>query len=172
MSYFTAYVLVSGSTGYVTRRVRHLMTPYHNEFEVEEYETECDCNWQREAPNPDCEDCGGTGKYLTTFNPMAKLDGYTVADHEDALKTAAIAPSQWDADHEDRAAMARLSDLDIDKLKLPEVIVTPSGEWHEMREDLLSENRDSAEWQEWRNIVKEIYRKYPTAFLVVLSCHQ
>ena len=80
MSNFAAYVLVSGSTGGVHRRVHHLMAPFNNDFEVEEYETECDCIEQGQAPDPDCENCSGTGKHLTTFNPMSQLDRYTVAD--------------------------------------------------------------------------------------------
>ncbi|MGO9570624.1 MAG: hypothetical protein ACLP5H_24095 [Desulfomonilaceae bacterium] len=148
------------------------MAPYDNAFEVEEYETECDCIGQGQAPDPNCEDCGGIGKHLTTFNPMAKLDGYTIADYQQVLQAAARKPSEWDNNHEDRAGMAFLSDLDLDKLALPQVIVTPSGEWHEMQGDWYSEDRDSADWQEWKRTVKEIYAKWPSAILVVLNCHR
>jgi hypothetical protein len=44
MAHFFVYVLVSGSTKDVRQRVFHLMAHYNNEFEVEEYETDCDCN--------------------------------------------------------------------------------------------------------------------------------
>ena len=68
--------------------------------------------------------------------------------------------------------MAFLSNLDIEKLELPRVIVTPSGDWHEMQGDWYSGHRDSADWQEWKSTVKEIYAKWPSAILVVLNCHQ
>jgi hypothetical protein len=172
MSHFSAYILVSGSTNYVRGRVSHLMAPYDNAFEVEEYETECDCIGHGQAPDPDCEDCGGTGKHLTTFNPMAKLDGYTIADYQHVLRAAATKPSEWANDYEDRTGMALLSNLEFEKLELPHVIVTPSGEWHEMQGDWYSDDRDSADWQEWKSTVKEIYAKWPSAILVVVNCHQ
>ena len=172
MSNFAAYVLVSGSTGSVHRRVHHLMAPFNNDFEVEEYETECNCIVHGQAPDPDCEDCGGTGKHLTTSNPMSKLDQSTIADYQHVLQTAARKPSEWANDCEDRTGVAFLSNLNLEKLELPHVIVTPSGDWHEMKGDWYSEDRDSADWQEWESTVKEIYAKWPSAILVVLNCHQ
>src|SRR5208337_5367921 len=172
MSHFSAHVLISGSTKYVRERDSYLMAPYDNAFEVEEYETKCDCVGKGQAPDPDCEECGGTGRLLTTWNPMSKFDGYTVADYEHVLQTAARKPSEWDNDYEDRTGMAFLSNLDPDKLELPHVIVTPYGEWHEMKGDWYSENRDSADWQQWAKTVKEMYAKWPSAILVVLNCHQ
>ena len=171
MSRFTAYVLVSGSTNYVRGRVSYLMAPYDDAFEVEEYETECDCIGHRPAPDPDCEDCGGSGKYLTTFNPMAKLDGYTIADYQHVLQAAATKPSEWANDYEDRTGMAFLSNLEIEKLELPHVIVAPAGDWHEMEGDWYSEDRDSADWKQWETTVRGVYQKYPNAILVVLNCH-
>jgi hypothetical protein len=167
MSHFTAYVLVSGSTCRVIERVGHLMAPYDNDFEVEEYETECDCNWQREGYDPHCEVCGGTGRYITTRNPMPKFEDYFVVDIDHVLRDAEKDSSQLT----EKAAIAPLASLDVDKLKLPRVIVTPSGEWHEMDGDWWSEDQDSADWKQLKNTVKEIYQKYPSAILVVLNCH-
>ena len=182
MSHFSAYVLVSGTTNFVERRVFHLMTPFNNDFEVEEYETECYCNLGSEAPDPDCEECGGTGTHLTTWNPMSNFDGYAIWDSQHVLPNASKNPSDWadevvvDGDIPDnydyQAAIAPLSSLDIERLKLPQVIVTPAGGWHEMPGDWYSEDRESADWQEWKSTVKEIYAKWPSAILVVLNCHQ
>jgi hypothetical protein len=180
MAHFLTYVLVSGSTKDVRERVRFLMTPYHNEFEVEEYETECDCAGQDQTPDPDCEDCGGTGKYFTTFNPMCMFDFYAIWDSQHVLPNASKNPSDWEEeevydDHipdDDGAAIAPLSSLNIERLKLPYAVVTPSGDWHEMPGDWYSEDRASADWQEWGNTAKEIFEKYANAILVVLNCHR
>jgi len=65
------------------------MAPYDNAFEVEAYETECGCPGHGQAPDPDCDQCGGTGRHFTTWNPMSKFDGYNVADYYHALRDAA-----------------------------------------------------------------------------------
>jgi hypothetical protein len=163
MAHFLTYVLVSGSTENVRERVRFLMTPYHNEFEVEEYETECDCAGQGQTPDPDCEECGGgTGKYFTTFNPMCKFDGYNIWDSQHVLPNASKDPSDWEEEEvydddipdDDGAAIAPLSSLNIERLKLPHAVVTPSGDWQEMPGDWYSEDRASADWQQWAKTVK------------------
>ena len=66
MSYFYVYVLIPGSKKDVGQRVHQLMAPHHSEFEVEEYETECDCTYNRDPFDPDCEQCCGTGSYFST----------------------------------------------------------------------------------------------------------
>jgi len=33
---------------------------------------------QKEAPGPECEECNGTGKYSTTYNPHSKWDWWTI----------------------------------------------------------------------------------------------
>jgi hypothetical protein len=152
MAHFFVYVLVSGSTKDVRQRVFHLMAPYNNEFEVEEYEADCDCNWPRKAPDPDCEVCGGTGRHFTTWNPMSKFDFYAIWDSAHVLRNASKDPSDWeeevvyddDIPDDERLAIAPLGNLDLDRLKLPFAIVTPPGEWHEMPGDWWSENQDFA----------------------------
>lgn len=179
MAHFSVYVLVSDTTMDVRQEVHHLMAPYHNEFEVREYETDCKCDFGKDGFDPNCEDCGGTGKYLTTWNPMSKFDGYAIWDSAHVLRNASKDPADWEEEEtfdedtpaDDEAAVAPLSTLDLERLKLPFAIVTPSGEWHEMDGDWWSEDQDSAEWKEWRKTAHDLLTKSPSAILVVLNCH-
>ena len=181
MSYFITYALVSSNTNDVKRSVFQLMEPYDNEYEVEEYETECMCDCGRDEFDPDCEQCAGTGVYRTTWNPMSNFDSYYIWDGEHVLRNASKNPSDWEDepaiddnipdDYDEEEAMAALSDLNIERLELPDVIVTPSGEWHEMPGYWYFDDRESAEWQEWRETVKKILTQWPDAILVVLLCH-
>jgi hypothetical protein len=122
------------------------------------------------------------GSVSHNIQPYVKLDEYVIWDSTHVLRNASKDPSDWEDevvpdddvpdDGYDEKAIAPLSSLDIDRLKLPFAIVTPSGEWYEMEGNWWSEDKESAEWKEWRSTVKEIYQKYPNAILVVLRCHQ
>lgn len=179
MSYYFAYFLVPCGTEDVENRVHSLMAKFHNDFEVEQYETECDCDLLREVPDPDCEMCGGTGKCLTTWNPMSMFDCYVIWDSAHVLRNASKNPADWedeevsddDIPDDIEAAVAPLSSLDLERLKLPFAIVDPLGNWHEMDGDWWSENQDSDEWKEWTSIAHDLFAKWPTATLVVVNCH-
>jgi hypothetical protein len=178
MAHFFVYVLVSGSTIDLRRRVHYLMAPYHNEFEVEEYETECEGDCRRDESDRDCGACNG--RYLTTWNPMCKFDGYAIWDSAHVLRNASRDPSDWEEEEvfdddipdDDGAAIAPLSSLDTDRLRLPFAIVTPSGEWHEMDGDWWSEDTGCGEWEDWRRIAHDLYSKWPNSIVVVLNCHR
>jgi hypothetical protein len=179
MPHFPVYVLVSDTTMDVRQEVHHLMEAYHNEFEVEEYETDCYCDSGKDAFDPNCEDCRGTGKYLTTWNPMSKFDWYAIWDSAHVLRNASKDPSDWeeeetfddDIPEDEETAIAPLSSLDFERLKLPFAIVTPSGEWQEMEGDWWSEDQDSAQWKEWRKTAHDLFTTWPNVTLVVLNCH-
>lgn len=169
MAHFSVYVLVPGSTINVRRRVHHLVAPYHNDFAVEEYETDCYCDLGRNGFDPDCPNCLGTGNYLTTCNPMSKFDGYTIRDSMHALSKASKDPSDVDdIRKDDGAAIAPVSSLDLERLKLPFAIVTISGKWHEMDGGWWAKDQ---EWREWRKTVHDLLTRWPHAILVVLNCH-
>lgn len=177
MAHFNVYVLVSGATMDIRRRVNYLMEPYHNEFDVEEYEAEC-CGHCGGIDGPDCEGCDG--KFMTTWNPMCKLDWYAIWDSQHVLLNASKYPYNWTDQEDDedipekydyKKAVAPLETLDLKRLDLPLAIVTPSGEWHEMDGNWWSEDQDSDEWREWKRTAHDIYAKYPGSVLVVLNCH-
>jgi hypothetical protein len=178
MSHFSVYALVSGSTIDIRRRVRYLMEPYHNDFEVEEYQAAGNGACSGDGHEPDCTKCDGT--YLTTCNPMSKFDGYSIWDSGHVLRNASKNPSDWedeetfddDIPDDDGAAIAPIESLDLDRLKLPFAIVTPSGEWHEMEGDWWDMATESTDWKAWEKTVRDLFSKYPTAILVVLNCHR
>ena len=112
---------------------------------------------------------------------MSNFDSYYIWDGEHVLRNASKNPSDWEDepaiddnipdDYDEEEAMAAVGDLNIERLELPHVIVTPSGDWHEIDGDWYPDDRESAEWQEWRETVKKILTQWPDAILVVLLCH-
>lgn len=179
MSYYFTYVLVPCGTKDVEHRVHSLMAKFHNDLQVEQYETECFCDRPGEGFDPDCEECRGTGKYLTTWNPMSMFDCYIIWDSTHVLRNASKNPADWedeevfddDIPDDIGAAVAPLDSLDLERLKLPFAIVDPFGNWHEMDGDWWSENQDSADWKKWRSIAHDLFAKWPNASLVVVNCH-
>lgn len=51
------------------------LAPYAEDLEVEPYPAECDwCGYGDEPTDPECENCQGTGKEMSTRNPSGQWD--------------------------------------------------------------------------------------------------
>lgn len=72
-------------------------------------------------------------------------------------------------ERDDKIYFAPLNELDVNKLELPDSIVTPDGEWHDQP---WSRETDSTDLEKWRQILKELYNKHTTGILVPLDVTQ
>ncbi len=63
--------------------------PYNNAVKAA-----LDAHTDKNKPNPDCEDCKGTGIRQTTYNPMSKWDWYKIGGRWTGMFTAGYDPSK------------------------------------------------------------------------------
>jgi hypothetical protein len=166
MSKKSVYVLVHPYTIDVVKKALQLMAPYHNDFEVEPYETDCDCLSESGAPDPDCEDCTGTGVHMTTSNTQPMFDDIYFHDPENILRTAMKNPS----DLPEGAFTAPVKSLDIDKLRLPNTVITPTGEWLDASD--FGPAYPAGHEGRWKDVVEQVLQQHMDATLVVLIYHQ
>lgn len=73
-------VFIPLNTGDIHEKVEEIMAPFDAELEKDEYEEDCDClsspvtkeepsqSAVQKEPDPDCEQCEGTGKYTVYCN--------------------------------------------------------------------------------------------------------
>jgi hypothetical protein len=110
----------------------------------------------RDAPNPTCDDCGGTGMRTTTYNPSSKWDWWVIG-------------GRWDGDYTaDRRNVFPLTDM------VPGwsvfAIVTPDGQYHaeaDMGWWAITTNENPA----WTALQYEIASAFPDHTGVVTDWH-
>ena len=110
----------------------------------------------RGMPKPDCEECHGTGRTMTTYNPKSKWDWWVIG-------------GRWHG-YFDGKDVAWVRDTDPEQC--PFAIVTPDGEWHEKGEmgwfGVVSEEKSGEEWRATRDA---IYAECLHHVVVGVDCH-
>lgn len=133
-------------------------------------------------PDPKCEDCKGTGKEPSTYNPKSKWDYWRVGGRWDGIVSGTEAPSEdngfnFGRNHEDLVRNSIPVPLFVDllaagKTHLPFALVTRDGEWHE--------KGDMGWWgmvagekkpQDWQGEVARILAAHQDAFIVACDLH-
>lgn len=105
-------------------------------------------------PNKDCNQCGGSGEYQSTYNPRSKWDYWTIG-------------GRWAGGlgGKDVAAV-------VDTSYIPFAVVTPDGQWHEKGEmgwwAMVSNEKQQ---EQWNTIVRGLYEQYPDHLLVLVDAH-
>lgn len=109
-------------------------------------------------PDPDCDECFGTGTYRSTYNPESKWDWYEIG-------------GRWDG-WLNGINYKLLKDVCLDDLPhMPFAIVTSDGEWREKGEMgwfacVSNENAD------WQDIAKQtLLNEDQDCIAVVVDCH-
>lgn len=128
--------------------------------------------------DPECEDCDGTGTYLSSYNPDSKWDWYRVGGRFDGLMTNNPQESEggfnFASKHETLANNSVPVQELIDSAEpfIPYALVTPEGEWIERGEmgwwGMSSGDKDKAVWDAQ---VIAIYQKFSSLDAVLLDCH-
>lgn len=116
-----------------------------------------------QMPVADCEECDGTGTYMTQYNPDSKWDwvvfggrwsGYFTEEGENGS-------NQYQDDIEGNTTTTdKVVEL-LDNNKVPYALLTPSGKWSER-----GNKNDN-----WELEVEETLLKYPDHWFVTIDCH-
>lgn len=130
----------------------------------------------KNSPDPNCDDCGGTGQRTTTYNPKAKWDWWRIGgrwngeikgtpqNSRDGFNFGAA----YESLESNCAPVRELMEREV----IPFAVVTPDGEWHERGEmgwwAIVTNEKDDVCWTD---IVMDIYRKYPDHLAVGCDLH-
>jgi hypothetical protein len=109
----------------------------------------------KDAADPACSDCAGSGTRKSTYNPKSKWDWYTVGGRwsgripNDACAVADL-PAGW----------------------APFALVTPDGEWHESGKlGWFGMSSGNVEPSAWDATVREMLAQHADAFAVLVDYH-
>lgn len=138
----------------------------------------------KDAPDPECEDCQGTGTRMSTSNPNAKWDWWVVGGRWDGWilgpKFEESCRDQngfnfGDEHHQPDRNMRVIKDIPIKEESdhyTPFAVLTPDGSWHEKGEmgwwAVVSNEKDK---DDWRAAVQHIYSLYPNSIAVACDLH-
>ena len=138
-----------------------------------------DADPRKDAARTDCEECDGTGKYMSTYNPKSKWDWYQIGGRWDGMITDETVPCAPDCPagmakehfgpHTAHGQNVRQASALRDDFSCY-AVVTPDYEWHQkgnMGWWAVSTNEDP-EWPECR---KALFAKHGDCLAVLVDCH-
>jgi hypothetical protein len=117
------------------------------------------------VPDPDCEECGGTGFYMSKDHPEPKWDecsigqGFAEGILKDCIKSSPENPN-----------IVPVRDLDLQKLPKPDHILNPEGIWFSEERFLWSKPVMVID-ENWTETVRTLLENHEDSTLVVLNVH-
>jgi hypothetical protein len=110
-------------------------------------------------PDQDCEECGGTGLQVTTYNPRSKWDWYEVG-------------GRWHGDFDPTDQQRDVLLVEEMVPRPPYAYITPDGEWHERGLvgwfGVFSNEKSLGDWSnEWR----EVRERFSGHYCVIVDAH-
>lgn len=125
------------------------------------------------APNPECEECKGTGVATSTYNLKSRWDYWVIGDRTDGYFRR---DADWNPITRPLLGISDDGNLAIVSATPPErapwVIVSPDGEWNERGKmgwfGMSSGDKSDEEWHKARDA---IYAEFNDHLAVILDCH-
>jgi len=128
-----------------------------------------------DSPDADCEECHGTGKRQTTYNPDSKWDWYVVGgrwngeikgEPRDDADGGFNFGSEFHGIEENSCRVEEICK------GIPFAILTPEGEWIERgKMGWWGMTIDEKDGDEWAETVKRVFEKYAGHLAVGVDCH-
>ena len=157
--------------------IERVLAPYDEGRAVEPYDAECSCRG-REA---DCEECHGSGTYISTYNPESKWDWYVVGgrwtgvlgDIDPRRNHANRGRGGRDLGNEISVGAMLALDAETFAKRCGFGVLTPDGEWHERGAMgwFGSVDGDAGD-AEWIAQVRRLLEGMPPAHrIVAVDCH-
>ena len=114
------------------------------------------------APDPNCDDCNGTGVTTTTYNPHSKWDWYELGGgwHELFQPFQGKSLTEFNAYRDEDGQPLRTY-----------AIVTPDGEWLEKGQHGWWASVNEKSKDEWEACFQATLDKYPDHKVLVFDCH-
>jgi hypothetical protein len=131
---------------------------------------------KKNAADPECSECHGTGTYRTTYNPSSKWDWWRIGGRWDGWITGTEQSSEngfnFSYRHEPLAGNIRTIDSlpsPIPDDLIPYAILSDDGRWNEKGHlGWFGRTQDEkADWPDQARALLESYRGKPEAYMVV-----
>lgn len=140
----------------------------------------------KDSPDPECEDCQGTGTRMSTRNPLSKWDWWVIGGRwdgwirgpkvEEACRDKEDGGFNFGDQHHQTTNNVRLvKDIPIKAESdhyTPFAVLTPDGSWHEKGEmgwwAIVSNEKDK---DDWCAAVQHLYSLYPNSIAVACDLH-
>ena len=133
-------------------------------------------------PNPDCEECDGTGIETVTYNPDSKWDWYRVGGRWDGALTENRQESDNGFNFGEQHETLINNRLPLDQLLTRHTetgelftffaLLTPEGEWMEKGSmGWFAMVTDEAKKEDWQAISLTVYEHYTDYDIVLLDAH-
>lgn len=165
----------------LNERWRAFLAPFKQEWERTEREyTESHPAFAQ--PRPDCEECDGTGAYMSTYNPQSQWDWYRVGGRWDGCLIGNPQESENGFNFNKKHETVSNNSLPLNELlqryeKTGELftffaLVTPEGKWIEKGNmgwwGMVSNEKNPDDWKEQS---LRIYSLYAGHDVVLLDAH-
>lgn len=132
-----------------------------------------------ERPDPDCDECTGTGKEMSTYNPDSQWDWYRKGGRWDGWLTDTEPESgdggfNFGPQHEtlEKNSIKVEKLIGQDEPKIPHALLTPDGGWHQKGEmGWFGMSHNEQDPQEWETQVLELFEEHRDCLAVALDCH-
>jgi len=126
------------------------------------FEAECEKNHPAYGkPNPKCDECNGTGKRKTTYNPDAHWDWFEIG-------------GRWDNYLPNKKNKMSAQDL-LDTPKkdwIPYAVITPDGKWCQHgKMGWFGMSLDEKSSKDWGTEVLEVLKAHKDCMAHVVDCH-
>ena len=164
----------------VMERLNKMLAPFDENTEVDPYKEDCYCI-EGGKPDQKCDDCHGSGKSESTYNPESKWDWWRIGgrwngDIQGESKGDGDGYNFGEEFQQLKPNVIPVSELLKDKGALndrtPFAVITPEGEWAERgKMGWWGAVHNGKDRHEWAKTVHRIYEKYPDHIAVGLDLH-
>lgn len=128
----------------------------------------------KEAPNPTCRYCQGTGKVVSTYNPNSKWDWWRIGGRYDGRVRDLDVVSEdngfnFGEQHETLELNTAPVSLILEKDVVSYAVLTPDGQWYERWDNRYCLDKPI---EMWRNEFRSILERYKDGYVGVgVDCH-
>lgn len=129
----------------------------------------------REAPDPECTSCHGSGTYRSAHNPKAKWDWWVVGGRWDGEVQRTPRRSEGGfnfGDHHHLLEPNEVAVAEIHRDVIPYAVVTPDGEWHGRGEmGWFGMSSGDQPKDEWTAEVQRLYEHHSDCIAIGCDLH-
>lgn len=119
---------------------------------------------------PDCEDCNGKGRVLTTRNLHGFWDYYEIGGRWNGWINKKEHEG-WGVNGSIEENSTKGTESLIDNDLIPYAIVTPDGKWHAQEGKLFSMDNHSYSNEEWGVIAKQLFAEHEDCLAIGIDYH-
>lgn len=134
-------------------------------------------NKKKDKPDKKCDECKGTGVYMSTYNPDSKWDWFSFGGRWNGQITGKpINDKQGGFNFGEQFRQMECNHTTVDDLikrkEIPFAIITPDGQWNERgKMGWFGCVSDEKSCEDWERMAMTVYEAHKDCVGVGLDCH-